>query len=188
MGHESARRVQGFTLIEVLVTLLILAVGLLGLAGLNARMLNGQFEAYQRSQALRLVEDMSSRIRNNPKAARKGDYGSTKVFGVSAETCATAYSVDYDLCTWSEALRGVGVSTNAETPQQLGSIIGARGCVENISGAVTNKQAVVRVTVAWQGLTPSVAPASGCGKGAYGDDDSLRRTVSVDVVLAFLGD
>ncbi|MCY1280801.1 type IV pilus modification protein PilV [compost metagenome] len=180
-------RQSGFTLVEILVTLLILAVGLLGMAGLNARVLNGQFEAYQRSQALRLVEDMASRIRNNPKAARNGDYGSTTVYGVTEQDCGTGYSVNYDRCTWSEALRGVGVNSEGGA-QQLGSIIGARGCIENISGPVTNKQAVVRVTVAWQGVSPSVAPSSSCGAGAYGADDSYRRTVSVDVVLAFLGD
>lgn len=174
----------GFTLIEILVTLLILAIGLLGLAGMNAKMLGSQFEAYQRAQAVMLVEDMASRIRSNPQAARSGSYGGGTVHGLSNLGCPDkAYDVSVDLCEWNLALRGASVEASG---QQLGSIMGARGCIENISIAATG-QAVIRVTVAWQGLTPTVAPSLSCGANAYGADDSLRRAVSVDVVLAYLG-
>lgn len=179
--HECTQR--GFTLIEVLITLLVLAIGLLGLAGMNARMLNSQFEAYQRAQAMLLVEDMASRVRSNSQAARNGDYATGTVQGLSDETCASTYDVSVDLCEWNQALRGASVEVSG---QQLGSIIGARGCIDNVSISAT-EQAVIRVTVAWQGLSPSVAPASACGRDEYGSDDSLRRAVSVDVVLAYLG-
>lgn len=172
----------GFTLIEVLVTLLVLAIGLLGLAGMNARMLNSQFEAYQRAQAMMLVEDMASRIRSNPLAARNGDYGTNTVQGLSSTACSGTYGAAIDLCEWNHALRGASVTSGA---QQLGSILAARGCVENIS-TPANGQAVIRVTVAWQGVTPTVAPSLTCGANAYGND-ALRRAVSVDVVLAYLG-
>jgi type IV pilus assembly protein PilV len=184
MNSVSLRAGQyGFTLIEVLITLLILAIGLLGLAGMNARMLNSQFEAYQRAQAMMLVEDMASRIRGNPQAARNGDYDTDTVHGLNNQSCSGAYGVSIDLCEWNQALRGASVEASG---QQLGSIMGARGCIDNISIAATG-QAVVRVTVAWQGLTPTVIPSLSCGANAYGADDSLRRAVSVDVVLAYLG-
>lgn len=182
IGHGS--REGGFTLIEVLITLLVLAIGLLGLAAMNARMLNSQFEAYQRAHAMMLVEDMASRIRSNPLAARAGDYDTGNEQGLTAsQVCSGTYDVSIDLCEWNNALRGASVEASG---QQLGSILGARGCIENRNISPTG-EAVIRVTVAWQGLTPSVAPASSCGQGAYGSDDSLRRAVSVDVVLAYLG-
>lgn len=179
---------RGFTLIEVLVTVLILAIGLLGLAGLQSRMLEGQFEAYQRAQAMLLAEDMASRIRSNATEARNGDYGGTTVLGLQDQAGSCNYlapvnSVANDLACWNQALRGVSVKDNA---LQLGSIIGARGCIDNVSGGATT-QKVVRVTVAWQGIAPTVAPAQSCGSGAYGADDRLRRAVSVDVTLAYLG-
>jgi type IV pilus assembly protein PilV len=56
---------RGTTLLEVLVTLVILAIGLLGLAGLQTRLQVSEMEAYQRSQALILLNDMASRIASN---------------------------------------------------------------------------------------------------------------------------
>lgn len=176
----------GFTLIEVMIAILVLAVGMLGLAGMNARILNGQFEAYQRAQAMLLMGDMASRLRANPAAARAGDYDNQQL-GLAAAVCdetAAVQSPAMDLACWNEALRGVSVTDGAA---QLGSMIGARGCIDRVSGAGA-ATVVLRVSVAWQGLTPSAAPALPCGFGGYGDDDSLRRIVAVDVGLAYLGE
>ena len=45
-------RQRGVSLVEVLITLLILAFGLLGVAGLQAKMSLAEMESYQRSQAI----------------------------------------------------------------------------------------------------------------------------------------
>lgn len=55
----------GFTLIEVLVTVVILAVGLLGLAGMQAASMRNNHSAYLRSQAVQLSYDMADRVRSN---------------------------------------------------------------------------------------------------------------------------
>jgi len=47
-------RSGGFTLIEVLIAALVLAVGLLGLAGLQAASIKNNLSAYKRSQATQL--------------------------------------------------------------------------------------------------------------------------------------
>ena len=59
------RMQRGATLVEVLVTMVILAIGLLGLIGLHGRVQLLQMESYQRAQALMLVNDMANRIANN---------------------------------------------------------------------------------------------------------------------------
>lgn len=56
---------RGFTLLEVLIALLVLSVGLLGLAGLQTRGLAAVHNAYLRSQAVLLARDMGERIRAN---------------------------------------------------------------------------------------------------------------------------
>ncbi len=48
-----------------MVTVLILTVGLLGMAGLQSRLQVSEMEAYQRSQALLLLNDMASRLASN---------------------------------------------------------------------------------------------------------------------------
>ncbi|WP_232324480.1 type IV pilus modification PilV family protein, partial [Variovorax sp. WDL1] len=60
---------RGATLLEALVTLVIIAFGLLGLVGLQSRLQVSEMEAYQRSQALILLNDMANRIAINRRAA-----------------------------------------------------------------------------------------------------------------------
>jgi type IV pilus assembly protein PilV len=177
----------------VLVTILILAIGLLGLAGLQITTLNNQFEAYQRAQAVLLIEDMAGRIRVNSQRARVGDYALGSQYGTltgSAYTdCSTQTTTALrDLCDWNSALSGVGV---ALAGANIGGVVGARGCIESIANSADDER-IIRVTVAWQGLyataLPGVSgvPASTCGQGAFGIDDNFRRFVWVDVVLADL--
>lgn len=64
----SARRQQGVTLIEVLVSLLVLAVGLLGAAALQLNALKYTDSAMMSSQASFIAYDMMDRIRANPLA------------------------------------------------------------------------------------------------------------------------
>lgn len=184
--YSRTRRQAGFTLIEVMVAILVLSVGLFGMAGMHARVLNGQFDAYQRAQAMLLAQDMVNRIRANPGPARTGSYDNQEL-GLAEAVCSestSAHTAANDLACWGEALRGVSVSD--DEGQQFGSMIGARGCIDRLGGTATS-EVVLRVTVAWQGMTPTVAPNQACGANAYGADN-LRRTVSIDVALAYLGE
>ena len=66
MGPEMRRRQAGFTLVEVLVAMLVLAVGLIGLAGLQLASMKSNHSAYRRSQAAIAVYDLLDRIRADP--------------------------------------------------------------------------------------------------------------------------
>ncbi|MCB1690882.1 MAG: type IV pilus modification protein PilV [Halioglobus sp.] len=178
------RRDRGFTLIEVLVTVIILAVGLLGLAGLQMSSMNNQLESYQRAQAMLMLEDMANRIRSNAVAAKAGAYAAASDYGLRAEEdCSTkVLTAERDLCEWNLALAGSGVTLDTKN---AGSVLGARGCVESIPGTA-NGEINIRLTIAWQGMSKTRSPASDCGEDQYGDDDAYRRTASLDTVLANL--
>jgi type IV pilus assembly protein PilV len=155
-------RESGTTLIEVLVTLVIIAFGLLGLAGLQVRLQQTEFEAYQRTQALLLLADMADRIAVNRTAALT--YVTTAASPLGAGmTCPTDVSTvqKADVAEWCNALQGAAEATSGGA--SVGVMTGGRGCIEELS---TNQY---MVTVAWQGTAPVSAPpaAVACGKDLY---------------------
>jgi type IV pilus assembly protein PilV len=107
-----ARR-RGFTLLEVLVALLVLSVGLLGLAGLQAHSLRNNHSAMLRSQAVALGYDMLDRMRSNRVAALaagsayESDYGDAESKPDCASNCSIAQIAQYDLGSWKAALSGL---------------------------------------------------------------------------------
>ncbi|PXX43692.1 MULTISPECIES: type IV pilus modification protein PilV [Aquitalea] len=91
--RQSAR---GFTLLEVLVAIVILAIGLLGIAGLQLNNLRYSAQSAARAQASLLAEQMAERIRNNPTA----DYSQTSsgtVTNCFTASCTTTQQRDFDL-------------------------------------------------------------------------------------------
>jgi type IV pilus assembly protein PilV len=175
---------QGSTLIEVLVTFLIVSIGLLGLFGMQARLQSTDMDAYQRSQALILLNDMVNRIESNRNVI--DDYVTGVVYGTGMNCpAATVTQKDRDLMEWCQALQG---ASEVSGGSNVGAMIGGRGCVENLAG---NQY---MVTIAWQGLTPLTAPSVGvtCGANNYNTDgtacvnDLCRRTVTAVIGVAAL--
>lgn len=68
---------SGFTLVEALVALLVLSIGLLGVAGLQLTALRNNNSASYRSQATYLAYDIADRMRANRRAATEGQYNIT---------------------------------------------------------------------------------------------------------------
>lgn len=80
---------HGFTLVEVLIALVILGVGLLGLAGLQTASLRAGDDAYLRTQASIYAYNLIDRMRANPTVADK--YAIPVLTSVS--TLAAAYNI-----------------------------------------------------------------------------------------------
>ena len=167
---------NGFSMMEVLVTIAILVVGLLGMVGLQLRATAMELESYQRAQALILLQDMADRLSTNKVQA--ASYIASDVGASGAEqTCGALAGAARDLCEWNNVL--VGAAEKAGT-RKIGAMIGARGCITSPAANV------YLITIAWQGLSPTVVPAgSTCGQNAYGDDRQ-RRTATVVVRVATL--
>src|SRR5690242_6264655 len=147
MGHSSQifwfearfmNRQAGFTMIEVLITFVVLVVGLLGLIGLQVRSQQAEMESYQRGQALVLMQDMIDRLNTNRTDAHALAYvTASPVGGGGALTDCTALAAGapFDLCEWGNELKGAaevsasGTCTAASGGSCVGAMIGARGCI-----------------------------------------------------------
>lgn len=174
------RRIQGVTMIEVLVAIFVLTIGLLGTASMQSQMQLTQVEAYQRAQAIVLLQDMVDRINANRRNVAA--YVTTAPLGTSAQDCSALTTVaDRDKCEWNNALFGAAELTGTQT---LGAMTGARACITN---PVTTMPKEVVVAVAWQGLRPTVAPGgTTCGQNQYGLDDRVRRAMVARITVACL--
>jgi len=95
----------GFTLMELLITVVILSIGLLGLAGLQFHSLRGNQNAYMSSIATAQVWDAADRVRANLKGAEDDHYKALTASGVEdpgciSSGCTTAQLAQYDAFVW----------------------------------------------------------------------------------------
>ncbi len=183
--------IAGFTMLELLISLLIVLLGVLGLAGLIVRSNQAEMESYQRVQALMLAQDMADRINANRKVASCYSNAAT---GIQLGTAGTGYTgtpacgagttpqevrAVADLAAWHSLLTG---SAEVLSGSNIGAMIGARGCVNQIDAQT------YMVSVVWQGLVATAASSHTCGNaaGLYGATDNLRRVVTVTIRIATL--
>lgn len=176
---------RGFSILEVMISLAILAVGLLGLAGLQARAHFAEIESFSKGVALSLVQDMSDRVLanlNDAKTCATNCYDRSGVtFGTGNTTfgaCSGLAVANRDVCEWDLALKGAGERTSGGTA--LGSLNNARGCIQK-SGLD------YIIQVAWQGAAQTTANPSalGCGNGLI-TPENTRRVISRTVSIARL--
>ncbi len=103
------RNNKGFSLLEVMIAMVIFAVGVLGLAGMQALALENSFESASRNQAIILAYSMSDRMLANRegKDAYRIDSGLTPTpqTDCSVVNCGTiAEIVAYDQSKWKQTL------------------------------------------------------------------------------------
>ena len=177
-------RQRGVSLVEVLVTMVVLAFGLLGLAAFQSKAQIGSIESYQRAQAAVLLQDMQSRLAGN--GADADNYVTDAPLGTGGpdlDCSGEAAGSARDKCEWSAALKGAAEQRSGVSG---GAMEGARGCIARVreknEAAGVCTPAVYLVSVAWQGRHETRAPAQSCGKGAYGTDTN-RRVISARVAV-----
>ncbi|MBS0494783.1 MAG: type IV pilus modification protein PilV [Proteobacteria bacterium] len=101
---------RGVTLIESLVAIVVAALGILGILGVQMRTLTDTSTSVRRAQAVRLIEDLGERLKVNPNALASlntyaTSFGSTPSIGNCASGCDYQQLAAYDLAVWSKAVR-----------------------------------------------------------------------------------
>jgi type IV pilus assembly protein PilV len=102
------RAIRGFTMVEALVALVVLAVGMLGISGLYVITLRASSSAISRMQAINIAGDLADRIRANRTAgnAYAGVPLNSNCSGqaVGAISCAPAVLAADDLALWQQQI------------------------------------------------------------------------------------
>lgn len=182
---------RGGTMIEVLVTIVIVTLGLLGIAALFVRSQQLSDEAYQRFQALQIAHQLAETISTNravagatvPSAANPAGYltGATGLEDPAGLAGFVTANAPTGLSEFHDSLIGVQKQIGGNN---VASLVSAVGCVESVGDGSATDPLRYRVSVAWQGRQQSANPtgASLCGQSQYGlANESLRRVVSLDV-------
>ena len=165
----STRRLNGFTLVEVMVALMVLSIGLLGVAKLSFSSVQSNNSAYLRTQGAQLIQQVFDDMRANRVQAAVGAYNIA--FGAGAPgfatDCSQAVCTDtqmatYDLAKWKQRLKEA-------LPGGDGQVVTALGVT-----AAGSQELVATVSVQWDDAVAQQTFAAGSG---------TTQTVTVESVL-----
>jgi type IV pilus assembly protein PilV len=166
--HTRLHRLDGFTLLEVLVALFVLSIGLLGMGKLMMMSARANDSAYMRTQATALAYTILDAMRANRQAAMVQGYDTALVAPVSqpcsvAAPCNSGQQAQNDLFLWFQSL-------GAELP-------GGTGTVATLTSPDLNTGApniTATVTVTW---LDKVAEQS------FGNAAGNQITIALETVL-----
>ena len=101
--NRALRRQRGFSLVEVLIALVIMSVGMLGIAGLYVHSMQAGRTSMLRHHAVTLAGDVADRIRANPRAGiayQGGGADGNCVSGVV--NCDEVAMAGHDIMLWEQ--------------------------------------------------------------------------------------
>lgn len=186
--HKPTRH-TGFSLVEVLVTLIVTSVALLSSATLQLQSKRSMFDSAQRTTAAHLANDLFNRMRANPTELLSyvppGPIGNGTL-AMPADNCLdplvactdTQLAI-FDLWQWEQHIDG-----QLETNNQGGAAGGLMSATVCITGPAAGPGAsgYYTVAIAWRGLIDTGSPVinnCGAGNGNYGAGDAFRRVLVV---------
>ena len=133
-SHRRGSGQQGFTLLETLIALVVLSVGLLGVAKLVVGAVHANDSGYMRAQATQLAYELLDQMRANRPGAMAGNYatGPGALTNCNAAACTPAALAGLDIYNWDQRL--------AQTlPGGVGTVVTAAG----VGGTIAT------ITVGW---------------------------------------
>lgn len=149
-GSLDRRRQAGDLLIEVLIAVLVLGIGMLGVAAMQASALRNSQSSLQRSQAATQIHTILDAMRANRSAALSGSYALSRTCDVPSGSGLAGT----DISSWMQALHD-DLSTTA-------------------CGTISCGSEICDVTVDWDDSRASDAGEDGVSSG----DDAYTVTVS----------
>ena len=193
----SVRRAQqGFSLVEVLVAFLVMAIGLLGVVKLQGIAQDSAVQANQRARAVALAESMIERVRSTPSAmASYVDTGTglSPVLGLDGYSATSGCSNSgriscggnteasfalFNLDRWHEELRGSLIQASGT---QVGGLLEPAGQLAFTADTGLTNTGQLTVTVQW--CSSALVAGSGTAALAGSTDcvglDGIRQQVSV---------
>lgn len=189
------RQQTGFTLIEILVTVFVIGLGLLAVAGLQIIGKKTAFDAAQRTLAAQATQDILARMRANAGAVSSYLTANAVALNAPAVNCASSACTPAQLAAWDLHRWGRQLAEGSERDDlgiATGGLVQPTACI--LAGTAPGQ---VRIAIAWRGITPLRAspnpsdpadPANvPCGVDAYLDAngvDDFRRVVVLDAFVA----
>jgi len=197
LNISNLKQTRGFTLIEVLVAFVILAVGLLAIVNLQAMSKQFTHQAMQRSLAVSYGDSIVERIRANPAGLLT--YSGAAVVGGDAiadepapncidTACTPTELASHDLWAWEERLDGAAATVvDAGATVNATGLIDARACMTFTPRAGLARTGFLTVRIQWTGLhsiSDSVTVAgTNCNAAVAANTDRFRRQVVVNTYL-----
>lgn len=146
-----SKRQTGAGLIEVLIAVLVLAVGLLGFAGLQTQALRMNYDALQRSRASMMAEDLFDRMRANRQGALTGSgYEFTNMTAddvlpavlpdCNVSDCNPDQMAAWDVNDWLTRLTDASPGAEASMTEDGGRYVITIRLVEQVEGVLAGQQ------------------------------------------------
>jgi len=141
---RSSVAMQGFSLIEVLVSVVVLSIGLLGLAALQVSGLRVGQSSFYRAQAAQFATDMADRLRANAGEARTCDIAMG-----DATPSSPANTCERDLAEWRSRLRTLPGGNGAVAIDVAASLVTVTVQWDDSRGGGATDQTFELVTRLW---------------------------------------
>jgi type IV pilus assembly protein PilV len=145
---------KGFTLIEILISVVIMAVGVLGATGLQLRGLDANRATYFRTEATHLANDIVNRMQVNPADYATIDTQSTYATGTPpvAPTNCTTTSCDPDQMAGFDLAQlycGIRSTDTAGATHATCTTLGVTGSLPKGTATITRDANAYTVTIGW---------------------------------------
>jgi len=174
---------RGSSLIESLVSLVVLSFGTIGVAGLQVTSQQANLEAQQQLIATFLANDMVEKMRNNPSVLDTyagADVGDSSISSQplpncsGVNTCTAIQLANQDRWLWEQAIDGATIKKGIV---KVGGLVSPKGCITHNNGQI-------QLVISWYGKDSLTDIGTGTnGVSACGTAGNNRRQIVINTFI-----